>query len=160
MNPKVPHWFESHRRHLHALAYRMLGSHAEAQDVVQDTWLRQKDIALETLEHPRAYLSRIATHLCLDRMQSARARREQYVGFWLPEPLEDEAGEFDAGPEMRLEYAQSVSVAFLLALERLSALERAAFLLHDVFDQSFDEVAQRLLALNAELPTASPRQKH
>ena len=144
MNPEAPHLFESHRRHLHALAYRMLGSHAEAQDVVQDTWLRQKDTALETLEYPRAYLSRIATHLCLDRMQSARARREQYVGFWLPEPLEDESGALDAGPQARLEYAQNVSVAFMLALERLSALERAAFLLHDVFDQSFDEVALRL----------------
>lgn len=144
MNAEAPHLFETHRRHLRALAYRMLGSRAEAEDVVQDTWLRQKDIALEALEHPRAYLSRIATHLCLDRMQSARARREQYVGFWLPEPLEDELGEFDAGPEVRVEYAQAVSVAFMLALERLSPLERAAFLLHDVFDQSFDEVAQRL----------------
>lgn len=144
MSSEAPHVFESHRRHLRALAYRMLGSHAEAQDVVQDTWLRQKDMALETLEHPRAYLSRIATHLCLDRMQSARARREQYVGFWLPEPLEDEWGECDPGPQARVEYAQSVSVAFLLALERLSALERAAFLLHDVFDQSFGEVALHL----------------
>lgn len=144
MKDETPQLFEAHRHHLLALAYRMLGSRAEAQDVVQDTWLRQKDVDLAELEFPRAYLSRIATNLCLDRMQSARARREQYVGFWLPEPLEDEVGEFDPGPEARVEYAQNVSVAFMLALERLSPLERAAFLLHDVFDQSFEEVAQRL----------------
>lgn len=136
--------FEAHRPHLLALAYRMLGSRAEAEDVVQDTWLRQKDVNLGEIEFVRAYLSRIATNLCLDRMQTARARREQYVGSWLPEPLEDATGAFDPGPQAHIEYAQNVSVAFMLALERLSALERAAFLLHDVFDQSFDEVALRL----------------
>jgi len=139
-----PALFEAHRPHLLALAYRMLGSRAEAEDVVQDTWLRQKDVDLGEIEFVRAYLSRIATNLCLDRMQTARARREQYVGFWLPEPLEDVTGAFDPGPQAHIEYAQNVSVAFMLALERLSALERAAFLLHDVFDQSFDEVALRL----------------
>lgn len=136
--------FEAHRPHLMALAYRMLGSRAEAEDVVQDTWLRQKDVNLGAIEFVRAYLSRIATNLCLDRMQSARARREQYVGCWLPEPLEDAMAAVDPGPQARVEYAQDISVAFMLALERLSALERAAFLLHDVFDQSFDEVALRL----------------
>lgn len=136
--------FEAHRPHVLALAYRMLGSRAEAEDVVQDTWLRQKDVNLGEIEFVRAYLSRIATNLCLDRMQTARARREQYVGSWLPEPLEDATGAFDPGPQAHIEYAQNVSVAFMLALERLSALERAAFLLHDVFDQSFDEVALRL----------------
>lgn len=136
--------FENHRPHLLALAYRMLGSRAEAEDVVQDTWLRQKDIDLDAMEFARAYLSRITTNLCLDRMQTARARREQYVGCWLPEPLEDANGTFDPGPQAQVEYAENVSVAFMLALERLSALERAAFLLHDVFDQSYEEVALRL----------------
>ena len=144
MTTPVPPPFETHRSHLLALAYRMLGSRAEAEDVVQDTWLRQKDVDLGNIEHTKAYLSRIATNLCLDRMQTARARREQYVGCWLPEPLEDANGNFDPGPQAHIEYAQNVSVAFMLALERLSALERAAFLLHDVFDQSFDEVALRL----------------
>ncbi len=144
MTNAAPPQFETHRSHLLALAYRMLGSRAEAEDVVQDTWLRQKDMDLGSIEHAKAYLSRIATNLCLDRMQSARARREQYVGCWLPEPLEDASGSFDPGPQAHIEYAQNVSVAFMLALERLSALERAAFLLHDVFDQSFDEVALRL----------------
>lgn len=144
MTDDSPARFEAHRPHLLALAYRMLGSRAEAEDVVQDTWLRQKDVDLGEIEFVRAYLSRIATNLCLDRMQTARARREQYVGFWLPEPLEDVTGAFDPGPQAHIEYAQNVSVAFMLALERLSPLERAAFLLHDVFDQSFDEVALRL----------------
>lgn len=141
--PTTPQ-FETYRSHLLALAYRMLGSRSEAEDVVQDTWLRQKDVDLGSIEHVQAYLSRIATNLCLDRMQTARARREQYVGCWLPEPLEDANSSFDPGPQAHIEYAQSISVAFMLALERLSALERAAFLLHDVFDQSFDEVALRL----------------
>lgn len=136
--------FEQHRPHLLALAYRMLGSHAEAEDVVQDTWLRQQHVDLGGLEFARAYLSRVATNLCLDRLQSARARREQYVGCWLPEPLEDMPSALDDGPQAQLEYAQNVSVAFMLALERLSPLERAAFLLHDVFDENFDEVALRL----------------
>jgi len=144
MTDDSPARFEANRPHLLALAYRMLGSRAEAEDVVQDTWLRQKDVDLGEIEFVRAYLSRIATNLCLDRMQTARARREQYVGFWLPEPLEDVTGAFDPGPQAHIEYAQNVSVAFMLALERLSPLERAAFLLHDVFDQSFDEVALRL----------------
>ena len=144
MTDHAPALFETHRPHLLALAYRMLGSRADAEDMVQDTWLRQKDVDLGEVEFVRAYLSRIATNLCLDRMQSARARREQYVGFWLPEPLEDASAAFDPGPQAHIEYAQDVSVAFMLALERLSALERAAFLLHDVFDLGFDEVALRL----------------
>lgn len=138
--------FETHRRHLRALSYRMLGSRAEAEDVVQDSWLRWREAAArgEVIEQPQAWLSRVATHLCLDRLQSARARREQYVGVWLPEPLIDEANGYDAGPQARAEYAQEVSIAFMLALERLTPLERAAFLLHDVFDLDFIEVAERL----------------
>jgi RNA polymerase sigma-70 factor, ECF subfamily len=136
--------FEAHRRSLRALAYRMLGSRAEAEDVVQDCWLRWREVDRSTVRDARAYLSQTATHLCLDRLQSARMRREQYVGVWLPEPLVDEDGAFSPGPEAVNEYAQDVSIAFMLALERLSPLERAAFLLHDVFDQDFDEIAQRL----------------
>jgi len=136
--------FEAHRRSLRALAYRMLGSRAEAEDVVQDCWLRWREVDRSIVRDARAYLSQTATHLCLDRLQSARMRREQYVGVWLPEPLVDEAGAFSPGPEAVNEYAQDVSIAFMLALERLSPLERAAFLLHDVFDLDFDEIAQRL----------------
>ena len=136
--------FEAQRRNLRALAYRMLASRAEAEDVVQDCWLRWREVDHSTVRDARAYLSQTATHLCLDRLTSARQRREQYVGVWLPEPLVDEATEYSPGPEAINEYAQDVSIAFMLALERLSALERAAFLLHDVFDVDFDEIARRL----------------
>jgi RNA polymerase sigma-70 factor (ECF subfamily) len=134
--------FQPHDRHLRALAYRLLGSRSEAEDAVQDTWLRWQSASRADVDNPRAYLSRTITHLCLDRLQSARARREQYVGTWLPEPLMDE--DLHPGADVATEYAQEVSTAFLLALERLSPLERAAFLLHDVFDLDFDEVALRL----------------
>jgi RNA polymerase sigma-70 factor (ECF subfamily) len=137
-----PEEFQTHYRYLRALAYRMLGSRAEAEDLVQDAWLRWQSADRSGVENVRAFLSQTVTHLCLDRLQSARARREQYVGVWLPEPLVDE--ELHPGPDVTTEYAQDVSIAFMLALERLSPLERAAFLLHDVFDLDFDEVAQRL----------------
>jgi RNA polymerase sigma-70 factor, ECF subfamily len=134
--------FLPHYRYLRALAYRMLGSRAEAEDAVQDAWLRWQAADRAGVENVRAFLSQTITHLCLDRLQSARARREQYVGVWLPEPLVDE--DFHPGPDVATEYAQDVSMAFMLALERLSPLERAAFLLHDVFDLDFDEVGRRL----------------
>lgn len=133
-----------HSRSLRALAYRMLGSRAEAEDMVQEAWLRWAEVDESTVQHAGAYLSRLVTNLCLDRLGSAAHRREQYVGVWLPEPLVDEEAEWSPGPEMQTEFAQDVSVAFMLALERLSPLERAAFLLHEVFDLDFEEVGQRL----------------
>ncbi len=133
-----------HARPLRALAYRMLGSRAEAEDIVQEAWLRWADVDETTVRHVGAFLSRLVTNLCLDRLQSAAARREQYVGVWLPEPLVDEAGDWSPSPEAQAEFAQDVSVAFLLTLERLSPLERAAFLLHEVFELDFDEIARRL----------------
>jgi len=135
-----------HARPLRALAYRMLGSRAEAEDIVQETWLRWAGVDERGVDHAGAFLSRIATNLCLDRLGSAAARREQYVGVWLPDPLlDDEAqGEWAPNPETQAEFAQDVSVAFMLALERLSPLERASFLLHEVFDMDFEEIAQRL----------------
>ncbi|MFT3803769.1 MAG: RNA polymerase sigma factor SigJ [Burkholderiaceae bacterium] len=135
-----------HARPLRALAYRMLGSRAEAEDIVQDAWLRWAEVDEREVLNDRAYLSRLVTNLCLDKLGSAAARRERYVGVWLPEPLVDDPadGDWSADPEARAEFAQDVSVAFLLALERLSPLERAAFLLHDVFDEDFDEIALRL----------------
>ena len=136
--------FEAQRRTLRALAYRMLGSRAEAEDIVQDCWLRWREVDRTQVRDTRAYLSQAVTRLCLDRLQSAQKRREQYVGVWLPEPLVDEAMDYSPGPEATSAYAQDVSIAFMLALERLSPLERAAFLLHDVFDVDFDEVAARL----------------
>jgi len=133
-----------HARSLRALAYRMLGSRSEAEDIVQEAWLRWAEVDESTVQHAGAYLSRLVTNLCLDKLGSAAARREQYVGVWLPEPLLDEEAGWSPGPEAQAEFAQDVSVAFMLALERLSPLERAAFLLHEVFDLDFEEIGRRL----------------
>ncbi|MBL9019421.1 MAG: sigma-70 family RNA polymerase sigma factor [Myxococcales bacterium] len=124
--------FESHRQFLIGVAYRMLGSVAEAEDAVQDAYLRWQAADRSAVDEPRAYLARVVTRLCLDRLKSARARREQYVGTWLPEPMIEEAGS---------EVADDLSVALLMTLERLSPLERAAFLLHDVFDMDYSAIA-------------------
>jgi RNA polymerase sigma factor (sigma-70 family) len=133
-------------RRLRALAYRMLGSRAEAEDIVQEAWLRWAEVDEATVEHAGAFLSRLVTNLCLDKLRSAAVQREHYVGVWLPEPmLEDEAlFGWAPGPEKQAEFAQDVSIAFMLALERLSPLERAAFLLHDVFDLDYDEIGRHL----------------
>jgi RNA polymerase sigma-70 factor, ECF subfamily len=133
--------FEAHRDHLLGLAYRMLGSIAEAEDVVQEAYLRWHAADTGDVADPRAYLARVVTRLGLDHLKSARVRREHYVGPWLPEPVVD-ADALSAGTAS--EYADDVTVALLLALERLSPLERAAFLLHDVFDLDFAEVARTL----------------
>jgi RNA polymerase sigma-70 factor (ECF subfamily) len=135
-----------HARRLRALAYRMLGSRAEAEDIVQEAWLRWAEVDEATVQHEGAFLSRLVTNLCLDKLRSAAVQREHYVGVWLPEPmLEDEAlFGWAPGPEKQAEFAQDVSIAFMLALERLSPLERAAFLLHDVFDLDYDEIARHL----------------
>jgi RNA polymerase sigma-70 factor (ECF subfamily) len=132
--------FETHRRALTGLAYRMLGSRVEAEDVVQDAYLRWHAADRATIEQPRHYLGTVVTRLCLDRMKSARARRELYVGQWLPEPVVDEAFEDDMAGDL----AHDVSVALMLLLERLSPLERASFLLYDVFGLDFAEVSRAL----------------
>jgi RNA polymerase sigma-70 factor, ECF subfamily len=132
--------FETHRRALTGLAYRMLGSRAEAEDVMQDAYLRWHDVDHAAIEEPRRYLGTVVTRLCLDRMKSARARRELYVGQWLPEPVVDEAFDTETAGEL----AHDLSVALMLVLERLSPLERASFLLHDVFGVDFAEVGRAL----------------
>ncbi len=133
--------FEAHRRYLTGLAYRMLGSLAEAQDVVQDAYLRWHRAERAGVGDVRAFLSRVVARLCLDHLKSARARHEYYVGPWLPEPVLDQMDLAADGPG---DYAHDLSIALMLTLERLSPLERAAFLLHDVFDMDFDEVAEML----------------
>jgi RNA polymerase sigma factor (sigma-70 family) len=129
--------FEAHRPRLVRIAYRMLGSMAEAEDVVQDAWLRWRRVDREEVREPAAFLTRTVTHLCLDAMKSARARRETYVGSWLPEPIFDPREEEEMRPD-------ELTLTLMLALERLSPLERAAFLLHDVFGVPLDEVATTL----------------
>ena len=139
--------FEPHRKFLVGLAYRMLGSVAEAEDVVQDAFLRWNAADRAGVAEPRAFLARTASRLCLDRMKSARSRREQYVGVWLPEPVLDAplaAAPGVAEPGSAIALAEDVSYALLLTLERLSPLERAAFLLHDVFDMDYSDIADVL----------------
>jgi RNA polymerase sigma-70 factor (ECF subfamily) len=137
--------FEANRPHLMGLAYRMSGSVTDAEDAIQDTWLRWQHADHAAVACPKAYLLRVTMRLCLDRARSASARRELYVGPWLPEPIVDLAQlAADPSPQSMAERVDDLSVALLLVLERLSPLERAAFLLHDVFDFSFDEIAATL----------------
>jgi RNA polymerase sigma-70 factor (ECF subfamily) len=133
--------FEPYRRRLLGLAYRMLGSMADGEDAVQETYLRWHGTDRDSVSDPRAFLMTTTTRICLDMLTSARARREEYVGPWLPEPVVDTAA---LAPDSRTELAEDLSIALLLTLDRLSPLERAAFLLHDVFDFSFSEVATAL----------------
>jgi len=126
--------FEANRARLRRLAYRMLGSVAEAEDVVQETWLRWTRAPADVAD-PIAWLVRAATRLAIDRLRAVKAERAAYRGPWLPEPLIE-----PMGPDP-VERAEDVSVAFLLALERLSPLERAVFLLHDVFEEDYAAVA-------------------
>ena len=133
--------FEPYRRRLLGLAYRMLGSMADAEDAVQETYLRWHATDRDKVANPRAFLMTTTTRICLDVLSSARVRREEYVGPWLPEPVLDTQS---LTPDAQTELAEDLSVALLLTLEQLSPLERAAFLLHDVFDFSFPEVAQAL----------------
>jgi RNA polymerase sigma-70 factor, ECF subfamily len=133
--------FEPHRRRLLGLAYRMLGSMADAEDAVQETYLRWHRADRDTVLDSRAFLMTTTTRICLDMLTSARARHEEYVGPWLPEPVVDTTA---LAPDSSTELAEDLSVALLLTLDRLSPLERAAFLLHDVFDFSFREVAGAL----------------
>lgn len=127
--------FQTHRPRLVRLAYRMLGSLSEAEDVVQDAWLRWRTVDVAGVAAPGAFLSRIVTRLCLDVMKSARVQRESYVGSWLPEPLVETVPEPDP---------DDLTLTLMLALERLSPLERAAFLLHDVFGVALEDVATTL----------------
>lgn len=133
--------FEPHRRRLRGLAHRMLGSIAEAEDAVQAAYQRWHQVDFACVADPRAFLTTTTTRICLDVLKSARSVREADVGPWLPDPVLDDHA---LAPDAQTELADDLSVALLLVLERLLALERAAFLLHDVFDYSFAEVAAAL----------------
>jgi RNA polymerase sigma-70 factor (ECF subfamily) len=128
-----------HRGRLLGLTYRMLGSRSDADDVVQDAYIRFA--GAQDIRNPEALLVTIVTRLCLDRLKSAKAQREIYVGPWLPEPVFDAEG---LAADTATELADDLSFALLLALDRLSPLERAAFLLHDVFDKPFSDIARML----------------
>jgi RNA polymerase sigma-70 factor (ECF subfamily) len=130
--------FTSHRPLLFSIAYRMLGSVMDAEDMVQETFIRWQQAAPGDVRSPKAYLSTVVTRLCIDQLRSARAQREQYIGPWLPEPVVTEES---APVEDEAALADSISMAFLVLLERLSPVERAAFLLREVFDYGYPEIA-------------------
>lgn len=132
--------FEKHRSAIESLGYRMLGSVVDAQDIAQETYLRWVRSAPEQMQSPKSWLLKTASRLAIDRLRSARRQRESYVGPWLPEPwLVD-----DASPDRLAELDDTVTIALMLAMERLSPAERAAFLLHEVFALSFEEIAEVL----------------
>ncbi|MBB1244848.1 RNA polymerase sigma factor SigJ [Streptomyces durbertensis] len=132
--------FDAHRPYLASVAYRLLGSVADADDVLQDAWLRWRTVDHGTVEDPRAYLTRTVTRLCYDLLRSARVRREAYVGEWLPEPAVVE----EVSPAERAVVGEEVSLAMLAVLEKLTPAERTAFVLHDVFAVDFAEIATAL----------------
>jgi RNA polymerase sigma-70 factor (ECF subfamily) len=143
MKERLAETYEALRPMLFSIAYRMLGSVAEAEDVVQDAFLRYQRALAEQpgeIDSPKAYLSAVVTRLAIDHLRSARVRREQYVGEWLPEPVVTDETRLEGA--RYVEEADSLSMAFLLLLERLTPVERAVFLLHDVFDYGYDEIAR------------------
>ncbi len=133
--------FEEHRALLFSIAYRMLGSIADTEDVLQETFLRWQGASSGDIRSPRAFLVTIVSRLCINQLESARSRREEYVGEWLPEPLRTEPGRIAS---KLLEVDESVSMALLLLLEKLAPAERAVFVLHQVFDYTHAEVAETL----------------
>ncbi|SFM32090.1 RNA polymerase sigma-70 factor [Variovorax sp. OV329] len=138
--------FDRLRPRLMGIAYRMLGSVAEAEEVVQDAWLRWHESATDALQSAEAWLVSVVTRLSIDRLRAAKVRREHYVGTWLPEPLVSDSPD---SPEQLLERADNLSVAFLALMERLTPEARAAFLLREVFDAEYDEVARVLVKSEA-----------
>ena len=130
--------FQQHKPRLYGIAYRMLSSAADADDILQDAYLRWHQTDSGQIQIPEAWLTTTVTRLCIDRLRAARTEREAYVGPWLPEPL---VGEASMPADHDSELASDLSMAFLLVLERLAPLERAAFLLHEVFDCDYPEVA-------------------
>jgi len=133
--------FQANRPALFGVAYRMLGSATDAEDVLQDAWLRFSSTRAADIRSAKAYLTTIVTRLCLDRLKSARATREEYIGPWLPEPVvTDDRRE----PEQSLAQSESVTLAFMVLLETLSPEERAVFLLREIFDYEYDEIAEML----------------
>jgi RNA polymerase sigma-70 factor, ECF subfamily len=133
--------FQQHTPRLSGIAYRMLGSKADAEDVLQEAYLRWHQTDIEGVQTPEAWLVTTVTRLCIDRLRALRVEREAYIGPWLPEPLM--TGDA-APPDRRAELASDLSIAFLVVLERLAPDERAAFLLHEVFDCGYAEVARIL----------------
>jgi len=133
--------FDRLRPRLQGIAYRMLGSVAEAEDAVQDAWLRWHEAAQDSIDNAEAWLVTVTTRISIDRLRAAKLKREHYAGYWLPEPVLTDC---PSTPEQTQELSDDVSVAFLFMLERLAPEARAAFLLREVFDADYDEVARTI----------------
>jgi RNA polymerase sigma-70 factor (ECF subfamily) len=147
--------FSEHRKLLFAIAYRLLGSAADAEDIVQDAWFKWSGAGRAQVSDPKAYLARIVSNLAMDRLRSTRRQRETYVGPWLPEPILTEP---DASEDVAV--AESVSVAMLVVLETLSPLERAVFVLKEVFDFSYAEIADAVDRSEAAVRQAGHRARN
>jgi RNA polymerase sigma-70 factor (ECF subfamily) len=131
--------FKRLRPRLFGIAYRMLGTHSEAEDILQEAYLRWHQAAADEIENAEAWLVTVVTRLSIDRLRSASRERETYTGPWLPEPIVASAA---PSPEQEMELASDISLAFMVLLERLAPVERAAFLLHDVFDLAYADIAR------------------
>ncbi|MGD0379458.1 MAG: RNA polymerase sigma-70 factor [Acidimicrobiales bacterium] len=147
--------FVAHRGLLFTVAYEMLGSAVDAEDVVQETWLRWADVDREDVRDPRAYLVRIVTRQALNRLRTVSRRREEYVGEWLPEPLL-------TSPDLAedAEFAENISIAMLTVLETLGPAERAVFVLHEVFETPYDEIAEAVGKTPAAVRQIAHRARH
>ncbi|NJL78531.1 MAG: RNA polymerase sigma-70 factor [Richelia sp. RM2_1_2] len=133
--------FNQYRPRLQAIAYRMLGTIGDAEDMVQETFIKWLSVSVEEIQSPQAYLTTIVTRLCIDYLRSSKVRHEQYVGVWLPEPI---VSHFSNEPSELVELADSLAMAFLVILERLSPVERAVFLLREVFEYDYDEISRHV----------------
>lgn len=154
MVPLKPHarLFEQHRPLMYGVAYRMLGSMSDAEDIVQDAWFRWRDIPIDEIASPRAWLATTVSRLCIDKQRRRKVEKLNYTGPWLPEPVVTESDE-DPGPERRTTVAENVSIALLFLLEKLTPLERAVFILKECFDFAHAEIAVML-----DIKTAHSRQ--
>src|SRR3989442_9576672 len=153
-------FFETYRPYLFSIAYRMLGSAMDAEDMVQETYIRYQTTPPQTIHSLKAYLTTILVRLCMDQLQLARRKREQYVGPWLPEPIRTAETPEAADPEKRVEMEESISLAFLVLLEQLQPFERAVFLLREVFEYEFAEIATMLGKSEVACRSSFSRAKH
>jgi RNA polymerase sigma-70 factor, ECF subfamily len=152
--------FETYRTYLFAIAYRMLGSAMDAEDMVQETYLRYQATPQASITSLKALLTTIITHLCLDQLQLARRKREQYLGPWLPEPISTASSDALADVERHVDAYETISLAFLVLLEQLQPIERAVFLLREVFEYDYAEIASFLGKSEAACRKSFSRAKH
>src|SRR5215470_7766744 len=152
--------FETYRTYLFAIAYRMLGSAMDAEDMVQETYLRYQTTPKESIISLKAFLTTIISRLCVDQLHLARRQREEYLGPWLPEPILTAETPQAVNPEERVDTEESISLAFLVLLEQLQPFERAVFLLREVFEYEYAEIATMLDKSEAACRRSFSRAKH